>query len=222
MRYLIIAAHPDDEVLGCGATAARLVMEGNDVIPAIVCENASVRYDKTMQDSLENWSRKSAKILGINEPKFIGMPDQKLDTYSALEMAQIIEKIILEVQPDVIFTHHGGDVNKDHRILFEATMVATRPVPGNKVQAVYSYETISSTEWGYTNYYSQFLPNTFFEITDTLKLKIKAFLQYESEVKNYPHPRSPEAIEIRAKDWGARVGIKAAEAFQLIREIKYL
>jgi LmbE family N-acetylglucosaminyl deacetylase len=222
MKYLIFAAHPDDEVLGCGGTAARLAREGNQVLPVIVCENASVRYEQDMQDSLEQWSKQSAAILGISEPVFLRMPDQKLDKYSSLEMAQALEKVIMDIQPEVIFTHHGGDINKDHRVIFEATMVATRPVPGSKIHSVYSYETISSTEWAFTDFYLKFTPNTFFDISETLDLKIKAFSRYESEVKKYPHPRSPQGIEIRAKDWGTKVGVKAAEAFQLIRSIKHL
>ena len=219
MRYLIIAAHPDDEVLGCGGTAVRLVQEGHSVIPVIVCENATVRYESDKATQLEEWSKKSANILGISEPEFLRLSDQRLDSYSALEMAQLIEKKIFEIKPDVVFTHHGGDINKDHRILFDATLVATRPLPGSSVKSVYTYETISSTEWGFTDYYSKFSPNTFYDISETLTLKINAFMQYESEIKKYPHPRSPEGIEVRAKDWGTRIGLKAAEPFQLIRRI---
>ncbi len=219
MRYLIIAAHPDDEVLGCGGTAVRLVQEGHSVIPVIVCENATVRYESDKATQLEEWSKKSANILGISEPEFLRLSDQRLDSYSALEMAQLIEKKIFEIKPDVVFTHHGGDINKDHRILFDATLVATRPLPGSSVKSVYTYETISSTEWGFTDYYPKFSPNTFYDISETLTLKINAFMQYESEIKKYPHPRSPEGIEVRAKDWGTRIGLKAAEPFQLIRRI---
>ncbi len=219
MKIVIFAAHPDDEVLGCGATAARLASEGHTIIPVIVCENASVRYGDGMQENLESWSRKSAKILGISEPVFLGMPDQQLDKYSALEMAQRLERVIKELKPETIFTHHGGDINKDHRVLFEATMVATRPLPSCKVREVYTYETISSTEWAATEFYSRFSPNTFYDVTATLELKIKAFGEYLSEIREYPHPRSLKAIEIRACDWGARVGVAAAEAFHLVRKV---
>jgi LmbE family N-acetylglucosaminyl deacetylase len=219
MQILILAAHPDDEVLGCGATAARLASERHTVVPVIICENASVRYSSDMQRTLEESSRKSSEILGISEPVFVGMPDQKLDSYSALEMAQVVEKIIKDIRPEIIFTHHGGDINKDHRVLFEATLVAVRPLPANTVRSIYTYETISSTEWAASDYYAQFSPNTFYDVSDTLEMKIKAFSQYISEVRDYPHPRSPEGIKIRAKDWGARVGLRAAEPFQLIRTI---
>lgn len=219
MKILVLAAHPDDEVLGCGATIARLAKEGHRVVPVIICENASVRYQQEMQTNLEEWSRRSAEILGISEPFFAQMPDQKLDTYSALEMAQRLEKIIRDIQPEIIFTHHGGDINKDHQVVFEATMVAARPLPKSRIRSVYTYETISSTEWAATDYYAKFNPNTYYDISDTLTLKLEAFSQYKSEVREYPHPRSQEAIEIRAKDWGARVGLKAAEPFQLIRTI---
>lgn len=219
MQILIIAAHPDDEVLGCGATAARLAQEGHCVTPVIICENATVRYKTDMQEYLEDCAKKSASILGLSEPVFLRMPDQKLDTYSALEMAQTLEKVIKKMTPQMIFTHHGGDINKDHQIIFDATLVATRPTPANQVVTVYTYETISSTEWAYSDYYARFNPNTFFDVTKTLKLKLEAFQQYTSELREYPHPRSLQGIEIRAKDWGSRVGVQAAEAFQLIRNI---
>jgi len=219
MKILIIAAHPDDEVLGCGATAARLAKEGHTVTPVIICENASVRYGKNMQTYLEDCAIKSAQILGISKPILLGMPDQKLDTYSALEMAQLLEKVIMEFQPGVVFTHHGGDLNKDHQVLFEATLVAARPTPTNGVRTVFTYETVSSTEWATPDYYPKFNPNTFYDITGTLELKLRAFSQYITELREYPHPRSLEALELRAKDWGARVGMRAAEAFQLIRSL---
>lgn len=220
MNILILAAHADDEVLGCGATAARLAKDGYKVTPVILCENASVRYDSGMRDNLEEWCRRSSEILGMSEPVFLRHADQKLDTYPSLEMAQVIERAIADFQPEIVFTHHGGDINKDHQVVFEATLVATRPVPGCPVKTVYCYETISSTEWAATEYYSSFRPNVYFDASDTLEMKLKAFGCYTSEIKPYPHPRSIEAIEIRMKDWGSRVGLRAAEAFQLVRSIK--
>lgn len=219
MKILIIAAHPDDEVLGCGATAARFAREGHSVIPVIVCENASVRYEAQMQNYLEECAKKSAQILGISEPVFLGMPDQKLDTFSALEMAQTLEKVLKEVNPEIIFTHHGGDINKDHQVVFEATLVAARPTPTNRVRTIFTYETVSSTEWATSDYYARFNPNTFYDVSSTLKLKLKAFAEYTSEVREHPHPRSIEGLELKAKNWGAQVGMQAAEAFQLVRTL---
>jgi len=170
-----------------------------------------------MGQKIEDWSRQSADILGISEPVFLGFPDQKLDTYSALEIAQTLEKLIRDYQPELIFTHHGGDINRDHQVVFDATLVASRPLPASKIRTIYTYETISSTEWSVTDYYSKFSATAFFDVTATLDLKLRAFSKYVSEVKDFPHPRSLEAIEIRAKDWGARVGMRAAEAFQLVR-----
>jgi LmbE family N-acetylglucosaminyl deacetylase len=217
---LIFAAHPDDEVLGCGGTAARMVKEGHTVTPIIFCENASVRYhEKEMRSNLEGWAKQCAEILGLSPPIFMGLPDQKLDTYSALEMAQTLEKVIREFNPQIIFTHHGGDINRDHQVIFDATLVAARPLPKNGVRTIYSYETISSTEWSATDFYSKFTPTTFFDIRNTLDLKLTAFSKYKSEVKEYPHPRSLQAIEVRARDWGSRVGLHAAEAFQLVRAL---
>jgi len=217
MKVLILAAHPDDEVLGCGGTAARLSNEGHEVLPVIVCENASVRYKEEMKEEIERSAIRCAEILGMTKPVFLAMPDQKLDTYPALEMAKIVERVIEEHSPEIVFTHHGGDINKDHQVIFEATMVALRPTPVNKVHSVYTYETISATEWAAPNYHAVFTPNTFYDISATLNQKIEAFSQYASELKEFPHPRSKKGIEVRAEDWGARVGMPAAEAFQLIR-----
>ena len=218
-KIVILAAHPDDEVLGCGGTAARLAAAGHTVVPVIVCENASVRYGESMKAQLEQWACECAEILGIRQPDFLRLPDQQLDKFSALEMAQIIEEVIKKHQPQTIFTHHGGDINKDHRVIYEATMVATRPLPNTCVKTVYTYETISATEWGSSDYFMKFMPNTFYDVSDTLALKIKGFSSYKSEVREFPHPRSPKGIEIRALDWGARVGLHAAEAFQLVRKL---
>ncbi|MFQ5707996.1 MAG: PIG-L deacetylase family protein [bacterium] len=217
MKVLVLAAHPDDEVLGCGGTIARLGAEGHEITTVIFCENASVRYNNTMNGKIENMARECAKVLGVKNPVFLRMPDQKLDTYSALEMAQMVERVIKEYQPEMIFTHHGGDINEDHQVLFEATMVATRPLPLGKIKSIMTYETISSTEWGVSNYHSSFRPNVFYDISKTLPVKLQAFGSYVSEIREFPHPRSIEAIEIRAKDWGARVGVPAVEPFQLIR-----
>ena len=185
----------------------------------IICENATVRYKDQAQAILEKSAKASAEILGMQPPLFLRLPDQKLDTFSALEMAQAIEKTLRQYEPGIVFTHHGGDINMDHRVVFEATMVATRPTPGQAVRTVYTYETISSTEWGAAGYHSGFQPNTFYDVTSTLALKLEAFGKYELEIREYPHPRSLEALEIRAKDWGARVGMRAAEAFHLVRNL---
>jgi LmbE family N-acetylglucosaminyl deacetylase len=218
-KIIVLAAHPDDEVLGCGGTVARLAAEGYSIVPVIVCENATVRYGESMKAQLEQWAFECAQILGVQPPEFLGLPDQQLDKFSALEMAQIIEEVIKKHQPQTIFTHHGGDINKDHRVIYEATMVATRPLPDMCVKTVYTYETISATEWGSSEYFMKFMPNTFYDITDTLSIKIKAFSRYKSEIRQFPHPRSLKGIEIRALDWGARVGLNAAEAFQLVRKM---
>ena len=219
MKILILAAHCDDEILGCGATAAKLANESHSIIPVIFCESASIRYPDHTQDQLEEWCKKCAQILGISPPVFLGLPDQKLDSFSSLQLVQTLEKIIKDYQPEIIFTHHGGDINKDHQIVFDTTMVAARPVPKSMVRTIYSYETISSTEWSATEYYARFHPNTFHDVSKTIQTKLEAFSQYKLEVRRYPHPRSLEAIEIRAKDWGAKVGIYAAEPFQLIRTL---
>lgn len=224
MNVLILAAHADDEVLGCGGTIARLVNEGHRVNAVIFCENASARfvsgYSSSMPEKLEQMCNACAKVLKMQQPVFLRFADQKLDTYPALEIVQTVEKVLREHKPDMVLVHHGGDINEDHRVLFEATMVATRPLPNGHIKSILTYETISATEWGISNHHSSFQPNVFYDISTTLELKLQAFSQYTSEMREFPHPRSLEAIEIRAKDWGARVGLPAVEAFQLIRSIR--
>jgi LmbE family N-acetylglucosaminyl deacetylase len=218
-KIVILAAHPDDEVLGVGGTLAYMAKKGGTIVPVIFCENSTVRYDTSMINILEDAAINCTKTLGLQQPIFLQYPDQKLDTFSILEISQKIEEIIQTHQPSTIFTHHNGDINRDHRVVFEATMVATRPFPGQRVKQVLLYETVSSTEWGHPSITPSFEPNIFINISETLETKIKAFSYYESEVKPFPHPRSFDAIKVRAKDWGARVGLPAAEAFQLVRSI---
>jgi LmbE family N-acetylglucosaminyl deacetylase len=218
-RILLLAAHPDDEVLGVGGTAKLLSEKGASVLPVFFCENASIRYGNKLEAQLEKYSHKCAKTLGLASPEFLRFPDQKLDTFPMVELAQAVEKLIKNIQPHCIFTHHSGDINKDHQMVFEATMIATRPKPDQIVKHVLSYETISSTEWGHPSTHPVFMPNIFVNIENFIDAKISAFAHYKSEVCEYPHPRSLESLRIRSQDWGSRVGVKYAEPFQLLRSV---
>jgi len=226
MNSLIIAAHPDDEVLGCGGTIARLTNEMKDVFVAILGEGITSRYNKREQadvsalETLRNSSKSVSKLLGVKELFLYNLPDNRFDTIPLLDIVKIIEALIDKVKPSTVFTHHGGDLNIDHSIIHRATLTATRPICGQPVKKVYAYEVPSSTEWAFDQFSQVFRANVFIDIGTTLEKKIKAMELYESEVRPFPHPRSPEALRLLAKRWGSVVGLDAAEAFELIREVR--
>lgn len=225
MNVLAIAAHPDDEVLGCGGTIARLASEGAHITILILAQGLTSRIDfdpKRDQSALDLHrvrARKAGSVLGAQEVILRDFPDQKMDAIPLLEIVHAIEHEIARLRPDTVFTHHGGDLNMDHAITFRATMTATRPIKGCPVRRLYGYEVPSSTEWSFQRFGPAFRPTTFFEMNDFLDRKIAAMQIYESEARDFPHPRSPEALRAIARRWGSTAGCQAAEAFELVREI---
>ncbi|MDI6781784.1 MAG: PIG-L family deacetylase, partial [bacterium] len=147
-------------------------------------------------------------------------PDQRMDGIPLLDVVQPIEALIKQIEPEIIYVHHHGDVNQDHRVVFEATMVAARPVKESSVKNIFCYETLSSTEWCPPFSERVFKPNVFVDVRETIEQKLDAFRCYESEIREFPHPRSLEALKNAAKQWGSRVGLGYAEAFELIRWVK--
>lgn len=226
MNSLIIAAHPDDEVLGCGGTIARLTSEMKNVYVAILGEGITSRYSQREQadvsalETLRNGSKHVSELLSVKELFLFDLPDNCFDTIPLLDIVKIIEALIDKVKPSTIFTHHGGDLNVDHSIVHRATLTATRPIAGHSVKNVYAYEVPSSTEWAFGQFTTGFRANVFVDISTTLEKKIEAMEVYESEARPFPHPRSLEALKVLAKNWGTVVGLEAAEAFELIREIR--
>jgi len=209
MRILIVAAHPDDEVLGMGATIKKLSKK-NSIILCVVSEGASAQYsDQKMIDVRKQACLKSGKLLGISKFYFGELPDQKLDSIPKLQINKFLEKIIAKHKPDIVFTTPNNDVNNDHRIVHNSTLVATRPL-SNSVQKVLSYEIPGHKK-------TSFQPNVFEEISKELKYKINAFKMYKSEVRKFPHPRSIEAIRNLAAQRGIESGLKNAESFSLVR-----
>jgi LmbE family N-acetylglucosaminyl deacetylase len=164
-------------------------------------------------------ARRAGELLGAKSVSVLGFPDQYLDTVPLLKITQSLEREIERLEPDTIFTQHGGDLNLDHHLLYRATLTATRPMQGSSVKRVYAYEVASSTEWSFQKFEPRFQSSVFFNIQDTLENKIAAMAVYESEVRTFPHPRSPEALRAIAQRWGSVVGLAAAEAFELVREI---
>jgi LmbE family N-acetylglucosaminyl deacetylase len=225
MTTLVIAAHPDDEVLGCSGTIARLAQEGQDVYIAILGEGVSSRYeDRNQADqeqikALHACGQQVAKLLGAKDLLMHNLPDNRFDTVPLLDVIKIVEDLVNRLQPKVIYTHHGGDLNFDHVIAHRAVLTATRPISHCSVREIYAFEVPSSTEWTFGQFQS-FQPNVFMDISATLETKLKAMELYESEVREFPHPRSLEALQAVAWHWGSVVGCKAAEAFELIRAMR--
>ncbi len=226
MNVLVIAAHPDDEVLGCGGTIARLCAEGAAVSILILADGLTSRadYDPVRDAGLlrlhHERARRAGALLGAKDVTLGGFPDQKMDTVPLLDVTQAIEREIARVRPETVFTQHGGDLNMDHVITFRATMTATRPVPGCPVKRLYAYEVPSSTEWAFQQFEPRFRPEVFFDIGAHVERKIAAMQIYESETRVFPHPRSPEALRAGAQRWGSVVGVAAAEAFSCVRELR--
>ena len=219
MNVLVVSAHPDDEVLGLGGTLARHVQDGDVVYPAIFADASQVRYSEEQRNVLRNACSNSCAELGLQSPEYLGFPDQKLDKYSQIDLTKAIEDLIARYQCKVVYTHHFGDINRDHQLLHEATLVATRPKPGGIVNRVLTYSVPSSTEWAPFQPKGAFLPNWFVDITSTLPNKLKALSHYSSETPPYPHPRSLDAVENQAKYWGSGVGLDYAEPFMLMRNL---
>jgi len=221
MKVLVLAAHPDDEVLGVGGTIAYHVDKGDQVYVAIVTEGSSTQYDgepeKILQKKEE--AEKVKSILGISKVIYLNLPDMKLDTLAKIEINKRVNEVISTIKPDTIYTHFFGDINSDHHAVFEATMVASRPVGNYTVKKILCYFTPSSTEWAAQTINNAFLPNVYVDISKYIKKKLSAMDQYKSELRPYPHPRSLEALTIIGKYWGQQIGVEAAEPFMLIREI---
>ena len=225
MGILVVAAHPDDEVLGCGGTIAGLSAH-RDVSIGILGEAPSSRYPARelappgANDESRAQAQAAAHILGASDVVFAGLPDNRFDTLPLLEIVKTVESWVERFQPEVIYSHCPGDLNMDHSLTFRAVLIATRPVPGSSVQQIYAFEVPSSTEWGFQSLSPAFSPNTFVSITNTMERKVLALEAYRTEVRPFPHPRSPEALRAIAQRWGSAVGVPYAEAFQLIRSVQ--
>jgi len=225
MRILVIAAHPDDEVLGCGGTIARMSKEGHDISATILGEGITSRYlhrefadQKIIQDLHKN-CHEVADYLGIKDLHIFDLPDNRFDTVPLLDIVKILEDQIKKIKPDCVYTHNHSDLNLDHVLVNRATLIATRPLENSSVRTVLSYEVPSSTEWAFKASGSNFQPNVFVDITKTLDIKLEAMKIYESENRGSPHPRSSESLRAVACRWGSVSGLKTAEAFELVRYI---
>lgn len=223
---LVVVAHPDDEVLGCGATIARLVTEGWEVHVLIVAEGATSRSTKrdpsvhqVELSDLAKCAEIANSILGSTSLKLTSLPDNRMDGVELLDVVKIVETEIDRYHPSLVLTHHAGDVNIDHRILHDAVIAACRPQPEHSVKNLLFFEVPSSTEWRPAASGMYFSPNYFYDVSNYLEQKLEALRAYGSEMRSFPHPRSIEAVEHLARWRGATVGCAAAEAFMLGRAI---
>ena len=225
-RVLVVAAHPDDEVLGCGGTIARHADAGDQVQLLIVAEGATSRQQQRDRSqasvdlsALALAAQRAALILGATGVELLDLPDNRLDSLDRLDLIKQIEERIERHQPQVVYVHHAGDVNVDHRRLHEAVVTACRPTPGHPVRRLLSYEVASSTEWQPPGSAPAFEPNWFVDISAQWPRKREALEAYASEMRPWPHARSSEAVEHLARWRGAQVGVEAAEAFCLLRQL---
>ena len=223
---LVVAAHPDDEILGCGGIIAKHSERKDDVHVLIAAEGHSARSksemnsdDFNMINHLKICAKKANSLLGAKKIDFLDLPDKRLDSLDRLELIQKLEAVVIKQNPDIVYVHHLGDLNIDHRRLHEAVLTACRPIPGQSVKKILSYEIMSSTEWQSPNSGLYFIPNWYEDISDQWLKKKEALKVYESEMREWPHSRSIKSLEILAKHRGSQVGLQKAEAFMLIRQI---
>ncbi|QNU68683.1 PIG-L family deacetylase [Ruminiclostridium herbifermentans] len=225
-NVLVIAAHPDDEILGLGGTIRKLVNDNYNISCVILGEGLTSRKDsridtpKNQLMELKDNTLKSANIVGYSNVEFCELPDNRFDSVDLLDVIKIVTKQVEKYKPDTIFTHHYSDLNIDHRITFEAVTTCCRPVGNYVTKNIICFETPSSTEWNFKNSESYFKPNLFIDITQTIKYKLDAMSCYITEIKEYPHPRSLEALRIIAARWGTVVGTEYAEAFEIVRSVR--
>jgi LmbE family N-acetylglucosaminyl deacetylase len=220
-QILVLAAHPDDEVFGVGGTMACHFSHGDEVSVLFLTDGVTARHNATGPQKTA--ARKACRELGVQDIHFADLPDQCLDSMPLLEVIKPISQLVNKLRPQVVYTHHRGDANQDHRAVFAATLVAVRPFEDIPIERVLCYEVASSTEWGPPFSEWAFIPNVYVDISATLEAKLRAVEAYretfESEIRHFPHPRSPEVVRLYAQQRGVTVGMHAAEAFVLAREL---
>lgn len=225
-KIIVFAGHPDDEVLGCGATIARHSTAGDEVHVVILAEGATSRDEKrdfehrrSELSELANAARKANAILKTHSLVLHDFPDNRMDSVDLLDIVKVVEQHLEKIQPEIVYTHHAGDVNIDHQRIHQAVVTACRPQPFQSVKTILFFEVPSSTEWQPSGSAIPFVPNWFVDVSVTLAAKLRALQEYESEMRPWPHSRSMESIEYLARWRGGSVGVEAAEAFVVGRKL---
>lgn len=221
-KVVVIAPHADDEVLGCGATIASHVRNG-DIVFIIIATNAAIGapelFDKIRIQKVRKEALEAHKYLGVEKTFFLDFPAPALNTFPEYKISLSISKIFNEIKPNILYLPHPGDMHQDHKAIYRASLVSARPLGDHKITNIYIYETLSETDWTPMNE-SAFIPNHFVNVTDVFDEKVKAMKFFKSQLRNFPHSRSIEALEALAKLRGSTVGVERAEAFTVERQIK--
>lgn len=223
---LVLAAHPDDEVLGCGAAIAKHVQAGDEVHVVIMAEGVTSRDTRRDRekispklDDLAKQAREASAILGVSRLTLHDFPDNRMDSLDLLDIVKVVEGFVSDIAPSRIYTHHAWDVNVDHCRIHQAVVTACRPIPGQAVKTLLFFEVASSTEWQPPMSGFSFSPNWYVDVSHTLENKLAALKAYHAEMRDWPHARSVRAVESLARWRGASIGVEAAEAFMLGRAI---
>lgn len=218
-KILVIAPHPDDEILGCGGTIRKFVEEGNQVYVLVATRGSAKHFDQSKVENVRKEALDAHAFLGVSQTYFLDYPAPELDTVPLADLSRDFAKLIAELKIDILFLPHRGDIHNDHKVVFNAGLVAARPVGNYSVKEVFCYETLSETEWAAPYGDDAFIPNYFVNIEETFEAKKTALQFFKSQLREFPNPRSLEAIESLAKFRGATVGFKRAEGFMSIRQI---
>jgi LmbE family N-acetylglucosaminyl deacetylase len=226
MTVLCVVAHPDDEVIGVGGTLARHAAEGTPVHVGILADGVTSRYDEVTSEAeaeierRRGRAREASEELGVESVRFDTFPDNQFDSVPLLDIVQSIEGWVEEIGPDIVYTHHHGDLNVDHERTCRAVLTSARPLPDSGVDRIVGFETLSSSEWSVPEPSNAFQPTTFVDIEEHVTDKLAALRVYEKELRDSPHPRSLEIVEKNAEVWGAKCGVEAAEPFEVLREVQ--
>ena len=223
-RILVVAAHPDDEILSCGGTIVKMIRQGYEAHALILGEGVTSRDDKRMVkerkselDQLKGHVKKAGQTIGFKNVTVKDLPDNRFDSVPLLDVVKIVEETKVKIKPSIIFTHYSNDLNIDHSVAYRAVITAARPMAGEMVKEIYAFETVSSTEWMYP---LSFSPDVFVDISQTIEVKLKALKEYKVEMRDASHPRSIEGVELLAKLWGKKSGLGCAEAFKAVRILR--
>lgn len=227
-RVLVVVAHPDDEIIGCGGTMSVLARAGQAIEILVLGEGITSRQDQRAPSAVKKElaklkadGAKAAKQVGAKAYDVLDFPDNRFDSVALLDVVKAVEARVKRFKPSRIFTHHPHDLNIDHGVTFRAVMTACRPMVGESVREILCCEIPSSTEWQAPLFEPQFRPNCFYAITEQdLNNKVRAMEAYRSERREYPHPRSPRALRVLAEQRGISTGLGFAEAFEVVRSLR--